>query len=198
MENMAKTLHYQKQIRQFKRESREKRMKNIISWFWEIIAALVLAAVIAMGFCYSLPLQDDSMNPAIENGDRVLVNRIGYRLTGIQRGDVIVFHDHDNENAQNDIKRVIGLPGETIQISDGQIIINGETYLEKNSYPRIDNAGLADKAVTLGKDEYFVLGDNRNDSEDSRFADVGNISRDDIVGKAWLIISPLNHFGRIS
>ena len=95
------------------------------------------------------------------------------------------------------VKRVIGLPGETVQIKDGLILINGETYMEKKDFPKISNPGLAETQVTLGKNEYFVLGDNRNNSEDSRFASVGNVKKGQIKGKVWLRIRPLRHFGLI-
>ena len=93
---------------------------------------------------------------------------------------------------------IFGLPGETIQIRDGLILINGQTYIEDREVAAITFGGLAEAGITLGADEYFVLGDNRNNSEDSRYTDVGNIKRSDILGKVWLIISPRSSFGRPS
>ncbi|MFS6554576.1 signal peptidase I, partial [Parabacteroides distasonis] len=95
------------------------------------------------------------------------------------------------------IKRVIGLPGETIQIKDGIIYINGTVYLENADYPLMNNSGLASEPITLGVKEYFVLGDNRNDSEDSRYADIGLVNSDYVEGKVWFRISPTDSFGLI-
>ena len=93
------------------------------------------------------------------------------------------------------IKRIIGLPGETIQIKDGQILIDGETYQENGEFPGIENAGVAETKVALDSGEYFVLGDNRNNSEDSRYADMGNVKKRNIIGKVWFIASPWSRFG---
>ncbi len=195
---MAKSLQHQdKLLKKAKQEARNIKMRKFVSWFLEIVVALVLATIVSMGFCYSVPVQDDSMKSTIENGDRVLVNRISYKVTGIKHGDLIVYKDQDVQDAQTHIRRVIGLPGETVQIKDGNILINGETYVDDGAFPTIIDAGLAESKITLGKNEYFVLGDNRNDSEDSRFATVGNIPKDDIIGKAWFIVSPIGHFGFI-
>ena len=92
---------------------------------------------------------------------------------------------------------MIGLPGETIQIKEGMIYINGSVYLEEQNFPQMEDAGITKDEITLGEDEYFVLGDNRNRSEDSRFADMGNISLENIEGKVWAVISPREHLGLV-
>ena len=92
---------------------------------------------------------------------------MAYRFSTPKRGDIIVYKTGDDKKASTHIKRIIGLPGETIQIKDGMIYINGEVYLEKKDYPVMTDAGLAEEPVTLGTNQYFVLGDNRNNSEDS-------------------------------
>ena len=125
----------------------------------------------------------------------VLLNEISYRLGWPKKGDVIAFKRKGSLNGHSSIKRVVGLPGETVQIKDGMIYINDTVYLEKKDYPLISDAGLAAEPIILGSTEYFVLGDNRNNSEDSRFADVGNVSIDEIEGKVWFVISPRAHFG---
>lgn len=135
------------------------------------------------------------MSPTLENGDRVFINRLAYAVTGVRRGDVIAYRSRSSIDTGIHIKRVIGLPGETVQIRDGLILINGSTYIESKDFPNITNAGLAAEGVTLGSDEYFVLGDNRNNSEDSRFADVGNIGRETILGKVWFRPQPLRSVG---
>ena len=101
----------------------------------------------------------------------------------------------EDKKASIHIKRVIALPGETVQIKDGQILINGEVYNEKDEFPAITNAGLASEPITVGKGQYFVLGDNRNNSEDSRHNGMGLVDSDRIVGKLWFTISPWKKIG---
>jgi signal peptidase I len=106
-----------------------------------------------------------------------------------------VFRTNASDEAALHVRRVIGLPGETIQIVNGNILINGEVYRESGDYPSITNSGIAANSITLGSSEYFVLGDNRNNSEDSRYADIGNVNKKYIVGKLWFTISPLSKIG---
>lgn len=122
----------------------------------------------------------------------------GLRLVPLkfsERGDIIAFRTSEDKKASIHIKRVIALPGETVQIKDGQILINGEVYNEKDEFPAITNAGLASEPITVGKGQYFVLGDNRNNSEDSRHNGMGLVDSDRIVGKLWFTISPWKKIG---
>lgn len=137
------------------------------------------------------------MEPTLATGDKVLINKVSYKLGEPKRGDIIAFKKDAKEHSSMHVKRVIGLPGETVQIKDGLILINGETYMEKKDFPKISNPGLAETQITLGKNEYFVLGDNRNNSEDSRFAEVENVKQKYIVGKIWLRVFPFGKFGFI-
>ncbi|MFR3320974.1 MAG: signal peptidase I [Lachnospiraceae bacterium] len=125
----------------------------------------------------------------------VTPSRWGYRLNGQQliyqvgtpkRGDVIAFKPNGSSTGHSSIKRVIGLPGETIQIKDGMIYIDGEVYLEKRAIRSSQTQGMASDGITLGNREYFVLGDNRNNSVDSRFADVGTVKASYIEGKSMV------------
>lgn len=127
-------------------------------------------------------------------GDNLIVDKITYRFEDPKRFDIIVFpYQYTGELF---IKRIIGLPGETVQIDDqGNIYINGERLTEGYGKEVILNPGVAAEPVTLGPDEYFVMGDNRNNSADSRNTSVGNVRRDQIVGRAWLRIWPLSRFG---
>lgn len=114
-----------------------------------------------------------------------------------KRGDIIVFKPNGNENARSYIKRIIGLPGETVQIKDGKIYIDGKILEEDYETTAIEDAGTAAEEIDLGGDEYFVLGDNRKNSEDSRMADIGNVKRSEIEGKAWFVLSTKGNFGFI-
>lgn len=172
-----------------------RKIKSVFMWALEIAAVMAVAAILAVGFGKTTVMQEGSMDPTLSAGDMVLINRAAYKIGEPKRGDIIAYRVSEDENASTHIKRVIGLPGETISIQDGQILIDGKTYQEKKNLPSIQNPGLAETEITLGRDEYFVLGDNRNNSEDSRSADVGNIRKGNIIGKLWLVVSPWDKFG---
>ena len=146
----------------------KKKIRSMFVWNLEIIAAILLAAAFSWFFCRSVVVQEGSMEPTLVPGERVLMDSAWYRLSSPKRGDIIAFRTSEDKKASIHIKRVIALPGETVQIKDGQILINGEVYNEKDEFPAITNAGLASEPITVGKGQYFVLGDNRNNSEDSR------------------------------
>ena len=137
------------------------------------------------------------MNPQLENGDITLINRLVYNVRKPKRGEIIAFKPNGNENAHYYIKRIIGLPGETIEYVDGNILIDGEVLEEEYDTTEIEELGLLEDAITLDSDEYFVLGDDRQSSEDSRMANVGNVKRSEIEGKVWIIVSPSEHFGTV-
>ena len=136
----------------------------------------------------------ESMKNTLDHGDQLIVDKITYRFRDPERFDIIVFPFHYKENTYY-IKRIIGLPGETVQIADGTIYINGQVLEESYGREVMQDPGIAAEPITLGEDEYFVLGDNRNQSSDSRDPSVGLIHRDEIIGRAWLRIWPLNSFG---
>lgn len=135
-----------------------------------------------------------SMENTLSHGDNLIVDKITYRFSDPKRYDIIVFPFRHEENVYY-IKRIIGLPGETIQIQDGSIYINGEILSESYGREVMKSAGLAEDPITLGEGEYFVLGDNRNDSMDSRDPGVSTIHRDEIIGRAWVRIWPLDEIG---
>ena len=138
-----------------------------------------------------------SMENTLHNGDNLIVDKLSYRFHDPERFDIIVFPFQFQDNTYY-IKRIIGLPGETVQImDDGSIYINGEK-LEENYCMEVikpETIGRAAEPIELGDDEYFVMGDNRNNSSDSRTEMVGNIKRENIIGKAWLRIWPVSDFG---
>jgi signal peptidase I len=134
------------------------------------------------------------MENTLDDGDNLIVEKLTYRFKDPERFDIIVFPFRYEEKTYY-IKRIIGLPGETVQIVDGDIYINGEILEESYGREVMKYSGQAADPITLGEDEYFVLGDNRNDSSDSRDPSVGLIKRDEIIGRAWLRIWPLSNFG---
>ena len=171
------------------------KLKAAVIWAAEIAAVLILGIVLAVGYGKITVMQEGSMDPTLNAGDVLLVDRMAYRFSTPKRGDIIVYKTGDDKKASTHIKRIIGLPGETIQIKDGQILIDGETYQENGEFPGIENAGVAETKVALDSGEYFVLGDNRNNSVESRYGDMGNIKKRNIIGKVWFIASPWSRFG---
>ena len=138
-----------------------------------------------------------SMENTLHNGDNLIVDKLSYRFHDPERFDIIVFPFQFQDNTYY-IKRIIGLPGETVQImDDGSIYINGEKLEENYGMEVIkpETIGRAAEPIELGDDEYFVMGDNRNNSSDSRTDMVGNIKRENIIGKAWLRIWPVSDLG---
>lgn len=130
----------------------KKKIRSMFVWNLEIIAAILLAAAFSWFFCRSVVVQEGSMEPTLVPGERVLMDSAWYRLSSPKRGDIIAFRTSEDKKASIHIKRVIALPGETVQIKDGQILINGEVYNEKDEFPAITNAGLASEPITVGRD----------------------------------------------
>ena len=165
-----------------------------------ILYLLVLFTVTILFIRFVMQRTDvsgNSMLPMLEDGDSLLVDKISYRFKDPQRFDIVVFPFTQSEETFF-IKRVIGLPGETVQITeDGRIWINGEVLEEHYGLEVIRDPGRAAQPVLLGEDEYFVVGDNRNNSLDSRREEVGNIHRDELIGRAWIRIFPFSNFGFI-
>ena len=163
------------------------------------IVIVVLAVLFVVNFvAQRTRVSGPSMYPTLEDGDNLIVEKITYRFRDPERFDVVIFpHEEDGEEVYF-IKRIIGLPGETIQIdAEGNIYIDGELLEEEYGYETISNAGIASDPITLGEDEYFVMGDNRNNSLDSRYEEVGNILGEDIVGRAWVRIYPFDSAGLV-
>lgn len=174
-----------------------KLLKTIGLWIFKIGVVCLLAFVSVWYFGQQVSTVGDSMKPVLYNGDVVLVNRIIYNATTPKRGDIIVFKPKGNENDHYYTKRIVGLPGESVEIMENRIYIDGKKLEEEYKTTDIDDVGIVDEKIQLAGDEFFVLGDNRANSEDSRNADVGNVKREYVYGKAWFVISPGKHFGLI-
>ena len=160
-------------------------------WLIYVLVVIGLTFFITTFIGQRTQVNGESMYPALHNKDNLIVDKISYRFSDPRRYDIIVFPYHYKDRTYY-IKRVIGLPGETVQIREGKIYIDGNELIEHFSEEKIEQAALASEPITLGEDEYFVLGDNRNASEDSRFPDVGTIKRKEIIGRAWIRIWPLD------
>jgi signal peptidase I len=163
--------------------------EEIKDWVVSILIAVVLAFFIRYFIVELYMVEGPSMRPTLMNGERLVVNKFLYRFKEPQRGEIVVFK-YPRDPSRDFIKRVIGVPGDTIELKDGRVFVNGqlqnETYiLEKTrgSYP----------LATVPAGHIFVMGDNRNNSEDSRFRDVGFVSYDLVKGKAIVVFWPLDH-----
>lgn len=171
-----------------------------------ILLDLAIYAFIIFACFYLIPtyvvqrtiVDGPSMEDTLHSGEHLMVEKISYHLDQLKRFDIILFYPYGRDKDEYYVKRIIGLPGETVQIKDAKIYINGEVLEENYGKNAITYAGLAEEPITLGDDEYFVLGDNREISLDSRYEEVGPVSRENIGGRAVLRIWPLNKFGLLN
>ncbi|MCR5008093.1 MAG: signal peptidase I [Oribacterium sp.] len=174
------------------------REKNIIyitvHTLTNIAVIIALAWFLVHSFLTTVEISGHSMEPVLSSGDLVLVDSLGYKFFHPSRMDVVIFRKNDSTN---NVKRIVGLPGETITIQNGRIYIDG-TLMENDKISNISLAGVAEKPIKLLEDEYFLIGDNADSSEDSRFTNVGNIHRSQIVGKIWFRLLPTLKIGVIS
>ncbi len=168
-------------------QKEEKINASTVRWLLSLVIEALIAAFLAFVLVYSLGLKTTvigvSMEPTLYHSQEVFVDRFSYMLFSPKRGDVIAFWPNGNKNSHIYVKRVVGLPGETVEIRGGKVYINGEVF--PDDYDKIAEAGIAEGGLTLGTGEYFVLGDNRNNSEDSRYANIGPVASDTVLGRAW-------------
>ena len=169
-------------------------LRRITGWIVDVVVVLAFAWFFLHAFGTQIRVAGQSMMPLLKSDDVVLMNRLAYDFGKPDRMDVVVFK---REDQKTNVKRVIGLPGETVQITEGSIYIDGEKLEAKDGLDKVSLGGLAENPVELAEDEYFLLGDNRDSSEDSRFANIGNVKKDQITGKVWLRIFPLIDFSFI-
>lgn len=188
-----------KQLRFYEKEKKinMQLVQSISLWFFQIAVVAAIAIVVAFFWGQKAPVIGSSMEPGIKAGNFVWINKAAYMLSSPERFDIIVFKPNGNKKEHYYIKRVIGMPGETIQIINGQVYIDGEQLNEDVKRELIEDPGIASEPYKIGKEEYFVIGDNRNNSEDSRYADIGTIKFDDIEGSAWLWSSEGFQFGKV-
>lgn len=166
---------------------------------------LIFYAVLVFVCIYILPnyviqrtiVDGSSMENTLFNGDHLYVEKLSYRFNKLKRFDIIVFYPYGRASKDYYVKRIIGLPGETVQIKGSDIYINGTILKENYGKDPIIDPGRAAEPIKLGSDEYFVLGDNRTVSKDSRSEEVGNVKKKNIGGRAILRIKPLSRFGTL-
>lgn len=176
---------------------RNKFIKNILYVVFSVVITISVVYIFMHFIARPYVVDGDSMNPTLYNHDFLIVNRLEYRISDPERYDLIVFPDKNGEDIEY-VKRIIGLPGETVQIMNGKIYINAQELNEfygKDDY--IEDIGNIGFPIALGPNEYFVLGDNRNDSIDSRNTAIGIVNRIEIVGRAGFRLFPLNSFGSL-
>lgn len=167
-----------------KRKISKDLIREILSTLFFCFAAIMLGVVLVIAFGMKISVIGASMQPCLSNGQEVLVDRFTFKMLNPSRFDVVCFYPKGNENSHMYIKRVIGLPGETLQVKDGYVYVDGIRLLD-DSYDLISDPGLAEAEFVLGEGEYFVLGDNRNNSEDSRNGNIGAVHKDTMIGKVW-------------
>lgn len=172
-------------------------MSEVGKWAISILVVVILAYSIVTFGVQSVTMIGQSMDPALTNQDVVLINKRAYTFEEPKRYDIVAFKLKEDTESYFNIKRIIALPGETIQIKNGHIFINGDVLSDLPFDDLIMTEGLAIDEITLGEDEYFLMGDNCNNSEDSRYVNIGNISIKEISGKVFFRISPRSEFGSV-
>ncbi len=161
-------------------------VKEVFSYIFIVLFAIFLAAVLTYTFGMSTNVIGVSMEPTLSNGQTIYINRFAYTLSNPKEGDVVVFLPNGNQNTHYYVKRVIAGSGDRVLIEDGICYVNGE--VSEFVTEKVQDGGIAEVEFTVESGEYFCLGDNVNNSEDSRSANIGTVKSKDIIGKAWFYI----------
>ena len=173
---------------QEKRRQQARKKRELLLWLLYTVAAVFFAFYAVNVFGERIRAIGSSMEPQISGGDSVFVNRLSYRVFSVGSNDVIAFYPGGNESVHPYIKRVAGMPGDTLQIENGILLINGFPAAGQINDDLFEDAGVLETPLMLGEHEYFVLGDNHNNSEDSRNAGIGVVRSEYIIGKVWLVL----------
>lgn len=174
----------------------EKFFREVFGWIVYLCIIVGVTYLIITYVGQRTRVSGESMENTLHDGDNLIVDKISYRFRDPERYEIVVFPYHYEKDTYY-IKRIIGLPGETVQIIDGYVYINNQKLDEHYGKEVMKSAGIAEEPIVLGEDEYFVLGDNRNASSDSREPSVGVIKKDELIGRAFLRIWPLEDIGVI-
>ncbi len=172
-------------------------VRNIITWTVQVVVVVGIAWTLAFCFCQRAVMTGSAMEPTLEDGDKVLLNMLSVKVGSPNRGDMIAFYPNGNTQSHIYLRRVVGIPGDTVQIKDGVLYVNDEKVDLAGEDGSIQSAGLVEEKLTLEKGEYFVMGDSPQSSEDSRSNNIGTVTQSDMVGKAWFILSPNSRSGPI-
>ena len=160
---------------------------EVFRYVFGIVAAIGLAAFLIYNLGMKTSVIGSSMETSLYNGQTIFISRLSYLFKKPKAGDVVVFLPNGNHNTHCYVKRVVAVPGDKVVIRGGELYVNDEP--EMGEYDKIADAGIADTPLTLGSDEYFVLGDNRNNGEDSRSGNIGPVKKNLIEGRAWFKLS---------
>lgn len=171
-------------------------IKELSGWLLYIVLIIAFTWIVVTFVGQRTEVSGSSMETTLSDKDQLIVDKMTYRFRDPKRYDIVVFPYQYQDNTYY-IKRIIGLPGETVQILSGMVYIDGMRLDEHYGNEIMENPGIAEEPLILGEDEYFVLGDNRNNSSDSRASDVGLIHRKDLIGRAWIRVWPLSQIGVI-
>lgn len=167
-------------------------LRMVLDFLVQLSLVIAIAWFLVYSFGSKAINKGQSMQPLLGVEEGALMNRVIYVFRNPERYDIIAFKSSDG---RMNIKRIIGLPNETIRISSGVIFVDGKALDSEEGFHIATLEGIAASDIELGEDEYFVLGDNRDSSEDSRFKSIGNVKREEIIGKLWLRISPFSRIG---
>ena len=169
-------------------------IKELAGWLLYIVLIIALTWTVVTFVGQRTEVSGSSMETTLSDKDQLIVDKMTYRFRDPKRYDIVVFPYQYQDNTYY-IKRIIGLPGETVQVKNGEVYIDGEILGEDYGAEAMEDAGIASEPIELGTDEYFVLGDNRNHSSDSRDPSVGVLRREDLIGRAWIRIYPFDEMG---
>lgn len=184
-------------------------LRVILTFVVHVVAVIAVAWFLVWGVGKSQIITGQSMEPTLNIDDTVIIDRLTYKIRDPKRYEVIAFYNEQVDAIDIDdleanevvpeisIKRIIGLPGETVQIIDGKVYIDGKELIDNNKYTVVPLGGIAEKPIKLGDSEYFVLGDNSKVSEDSRYEKIGNINKNRILGRVWYKTKPVNEMGKV-
>lgn len=166
--------------------------------FWFLVILFIVVLLFRNFVMGQVQVGGQSMEPTLQNQDILLIEKRTYNKDNPKRYDVVVLNTEGNSMwGQQYVKRIIGLPGETVQIKEGKVWIDGKELKEPFDFEEIEDGGMAKEEMKLGKDEYFLLGDNRNNSKDSRHLEIGVVNREQIKGKVWIRVYPFQRIGAL-
>lgn len=185
-------------MRKYRKPYKERvKLQYTVKFITDFAVAVCVAYFLIITFGERFTIVGNSMKKELNNKDIVLINKAVYEFKDPERFDVVLFEAEGINEGKCYVKRIIALPGETIYIQNGKIYVNDMILVNDVTDVEVLTPGLASAKITLGENEYFVLGDNRNNSEDSRFYTIGNVKKENIIGQPWLKVYPFNAFGLV-